>query len=128
MQEQSTYANSNLGHKLRKLRELRNFTQEKVAEHLGLSVAGYSRIERGEVKITLDKLEAISALLGLQTSDLLSFDESYFFSNHGNAYEKSFSVNRDEDAIAKIEKLYQDQIAQLKEKIAYLRSVIDKKL
>ena len=46
------------------MRELKNLTQEHLAEELGMSVSGYSRIERDEVKLSSDKLVKISEVLG----------------------------------------------------------------
>lgn len=43
--------------KVRKIRELKNFSQENMAEQLQMSVNGYEKIERGEVGLQMDKLE-----------------------------------------------------------------------
>ncbi len=68
-----------VGNKLKKLRELRNFTQAHIAEQLGISQSSYSTIESGEQDITLSRLEEISKLLGMRVEDVIAFDEKMVF-------------------------------------------------
>lgn len=76
-----------IGNKIKKVRELRNFTQQYMAEKLEMTTAGYSKIERDEVSVTFDKLEKISQILNIKLSNLIDFNENAFFQNatfHGN--------------------------------------------
>lgn len=57
--------------KIRQLRELKKITQEEFAEKLSMSPSGYSKIERGESKLNLDKLQKIADLLAVSIVDLL---------------------------------------------------------
>lgn len=61
--------------KIKTMRELKGWTQEDVAEKLELSVAGYSKIERGKTKLNLDKLEQIAQLFNLDIIELLSIND-----------------------------------------------------
>lgn len=60
---------------IRQLREQQHWTQEEMAERLGMSKNGYAKIERGESLPNLSRLEQIAAVLGvdwfylLKTSD-----------------------------------------------------------
>ncbi|MBL7838301.1 MAG: helix-turn-helix transcriptional regulator, partial [Bacteroidetes bacterium] len=54
-----------LGRRIRKLREMNDFSQEFIANELNMSISGYSRIERDEVKLTLDKLIIICRILDI---------------------------------------------------------------
>lgn len=121
MEEQTTYKPNSVGRRIRKIRELKNFTQEQVAEKLGMTISGYSRIEREEVAISIDKLERIAAILGVSTVDISSFDESVFFNNYGSASGQSFSVHKDVEAWTKLEMQYQNQIKLLEAEVEYLR-------
>ncbi len=47
----------NIGQSVKKFRELRNFTQEYMAEQLSISQQGYSKIERGEGEVSFNKIE-----------------------------------------------------------------------
>ena len=71
--------------KIRKIRELKNFSQENMAEQLQMSVNGYAKIERGEVGLQMDKLEKIADVLGMDVVDLLSVDKSLVFLNMVNS-------------------------------------------
>ena len=111
-------------HKIRKVRELRSLTQEKVANALGMTTSGYSRIERGEVKLSLNRLEQIAEVLGVLPLDLTSFDETIFFTNYGTAQDQSFSVTTDAEAMRNERATYEARIADLKEEIAFLRVLL----
>ena len=43
----------NVNEKIRIMREVRNWTQEEMAENLGMSHNCYAKIERGETKLYL---------------------------------------------------------------------------
>lgn len=60
--------------KIKFLREYYNFTQEYLADLLGISPNGYGRIERGEVDINLTKLEIIANAFNLKSSDLIGLE------------------------------------------------------
>lgn len=70
-----------IGNKVKKLRELRNYTQQYMADRLAMTSAGYSKIERDEVSITFDKLEKISEILDIPLNKLIEFDDKAFFQN-----------------------------------------------
>lgn len=42
---------------IKKYRELKGLTREVVASELDMSVSGYSKIERGEIDLTITKLQ-----------------------------------------------------------------------
>lgn len=57
--------------RLRFLREEAKLTQSEVAEHLCVSQAAYSRLEKGEVEIPLSKLFILSELYELPLHKLI---------------------------------------------------------
>lgn len=63
-----------LGPKLRTLRKIHGFKQEYVGNLLGLSQTGYSKIEVGEVDLTLKHLEKLADLYNTTPDKLLSAD------------------------------------------------------
>lgn len=71
---------------IKKFRELKNLTRDQLAEKLEMSVSGYSKLERGEVDISLNKLYKIAEALEVSVSQILSFDASQIFnvSNNNN--------------------------------------------
>lgn len=63
------------GERIRQLRLMRGYSQEYMAQRLGLSgQKQYSRYESGETKLDLARLEAILHVLGATLADLLSPD------------------------------------------------------
>lgn len=57
--------------RLRVLREGKLLTQRDVAERLGISQAAYSRLEKGEVEVSLNKLIKLSEVYGVDLTVML---------------------------------------------------------
>lgn len=57
--------------RIRGLREQAGMTQMQVAEVLGVSQAAYSRLEKGEVEISLSKLFVLSELYEISLRALM---------------------------------------------------------
>ena len=74
-----------LGYKIRKIRESKDFTQEYMAQQLNISQNVYSKLERGEVKITTDRLTMISEILQVPEESLLK-DDFNVFNIYNNTY------------------------------------------
>lgn len=72
--------------KIRNLREMHQFTQEEMAHKLNLSKNGYANIERGETKATLERLEQIASIFGIDVMDLVNYGEknTNFYDNSTN--------------------------------------------
>ena len=120
-----------IGVKIKKIRELRNYTQEYMAEQLGLSQAGYGNIERDDTEgVTLIRLKQIAKVLGIALQELLGFDEKTMFSGVVNNHATGGlnGVIFSNDNFERERKLYDAQIEQLKEENKYLKSLLDKKL
>lgn len=69
---------------IKKFRELKSVTRESLADELGMSLSGYSKLERGEVEITLSKIERIAQILEISIEQLLNFDISQVFNVTNN--------------------------------------------
>ena len=67
--------------KIKQIRELKNFTQEHVAIQLGLTTRAYSKIEAGQTQLTINRLNEISAILGIDPLEVLCFDDKQIFNN-----------------------------------------------
>jgi transcriptional regulator with XRE-family HTH domain len=57
--------------RMRALREYTGHTQVEVAERLGISQAAYSRLEKGEVEISLSKLIVLSEIYSVPLHEML---------------------------------------------------------
>ena len=63
------------GRRLRALRKLRMFTQEKLGERAGVSGKLVGQIERGDGNPTLDVIAGLAAGLDVDAHQLLDFEE-----------------------------------------------------
>ena len=61
-----------IGEKVRKYRKAKGFSQELLAEKVGISITHMSHIETGNTKLSLSVLVALANALEIQTDDLLS--------------------------------------------------------
>jgi transcriptional regulator with XRE-family HTH domain len=100
---------------IRAVRVLKNLSQEYVAETLGVSQSAYGKLERGETRVTWEKLERISEVLGTTPFLISSFRDA-------NAYQ----TNTDPQLAAEASEVYIRQnrdINQLKDKIEMLEEM-----
>ena len=75
---------SSIEEKIKNIRELKNLTQGYMAEKLGMSQAGYSKIESGATQLSYAKIVEISKILGVETEELLAFDSQKYFNSFNN--------------------------------------------
>ena len=61
--------------KIRTMRELRHWSQEEMAARLSMSTNGYAKLERGETRLNIPKLEQIAGVLDVDLNDLMSVSE-----------------------------------------------------
>lgn len=111
----------NVGDKIKKLRELKNFTQQYMADQLELSLSGYGKIERNETDISISKLERIANILHTDVNTILSFDEKHIFNFTNNQNANGIVQNHFTSQAELIDKMIQ----QYKEEIAHLKGIID---
>lgn len=62
--------NEMLGSRIKALRSAKNFTQEQVADQIGVSRQKYARIESGVNSITLDILSKVAEVLDVTVGDI----------------------------------------------------------
>ena len=115
-----------VGIKIRKLRELKGYSQEYVASQLGMVQTNYSKIERGETKdMTVKRLEEIAKVLEVDPSSILNFDEKQVFNStfnnqSGNQGDNIVWMN---NSFERERQQYESRIKELKEEIAFLREM-----
>lgn len=113
-----------IGHKIKKLRELKNLTQEHVATGIGISQGAYSRIELGDSEITFSKLEKIASVLDMKPEEIIAFNENMVFNVMNNEIGNGLVINNNQ--LSEGEKnLYVQQIELLKEEVEYLKKLLD---
>lgn len=66
-------SNKQIAKNLKQARREKRLTQEELARKAGISHNYYARIERVEVKPTVETLEKLIKALGVKSSDILPF-------------------------------------------------------
>lgn len=117
-----------LGNKIKKVREIKGFKQEYMAELLGISQPSYSKIETDEASVSQDRLEQIAKALEVSVADILAFDERIFFNqtdNKSSAIGYNNTVNQ-YGLTDNERKLYEDKIRLLEELLEIKKQEIEK--
>ncbi|WP_291152371.1 helix-turn-helix domain-containing protein [Flavobacterium sp. UBA7680] len=115
--------------KIKQIRELKNLTQEFVAESIGLTTRAYSKIECGETQLTINRLNEICAVLGVKSIELLEFDKNKIL-NPQKTSNTNCQNNNPLNCSYIQEKLicqYEETIQSLKDQIELLNILIQKK-
>lgn len=112
------------GETIRKLRNLRGWSEEYVAMQLGISQRQYSRLETGQAELKLSQLDAISGLLGLSTIDLLSFNERILFEarEEHDVADPNNGINKPP---LPVQEQYEARIDHLEKEIVFLRKQLE---
>lgn len=103
-----------------------------MAENLDMTVSGYSRIERGEVDLKINKLLLIKDLLNCQWSDLLDVTKSqvyYIGKDHQvdsvEISPEKLQLNYKSDYLDRYVAMLEKVNRQLEEEVERLRSMIN---
>ena len=112
---------TDIGMKIRKLRELKGYSQEYMSKKMAVSQRAYSKLERNETKLDWNKITDISSILEIDPMDLISFDDNLVFNNCTQSGKiKTINNNLDE----KLMSLYEERMEKLEEEVQFLRELI----
>ena len=117
---------------IRQLREKNDWSQEDMAERVGLSKNGYAKIERGETNLNLERLEQIANLFDLSVIDLIEMSDKSVvcmitdsINNSNNHYNGSETMAFENEKL-KLIISHKDEIIHQKEReITALNKLID---
>ena len=76
---------NNIGQKIKSLREKRNYTQEYMAEQLGITQSSYSKLEQDKSDLPVSRLFKIAEILEVNTEEyltLLGIQAEYVVTNN----------------------------------------------
>jgi transcriptional regulator with XRE-family HTH domain len=72
--------------KIRFLRESKDWSQEEMADKLNMSLSGYSKIERGDTKVSIPKLKKIAGVFETELMELMFLGEKHvYFTGNENS-------------------------------------------
>ena len=109
--------------KLKQIRELKNLSQEYIANQLGLSVRAYSKIETGETQLTINRLNEISRIMGVDPIEVLGFDDKNIFNINNSTGNNGYNYINFPD---KLVQQYEQTIQSLKEQIALMKLLMER--
>lgn len=110
-----------LGENIRKIRELKGFSQQVFGDELAISQKQVSRIETGKTSATFSLLIKICTVLGVDLKTLLNFDDKLVFNNNNNHQGGGEFIAYNNTEIDKVEKLYERLLKEKDEVIKRLR-------
>lgn len=83
----------------------KNYTQEYVADEIGISQSQYSRLEKGEISLDIEKVGKITKVLEISPQDIIEFSQ------------ENINVSKnDSDSLIEIKKLFEELVNILKNK------------
>ena len=119
-----------IGSKIKRIREMRGITQEEIAEDLNLTAQAYGRMERGETSISAERLGKIAEKLGVNTDEIMRYDENKFIisgnSNNGEASESNLQFNLNIYERDQTIEVLKDTITNQQEQIKFLQNQVEK--
>ena len=110
----------NINENIKRIRELKEYTQEYMALMLNITQTSYNRIEKGKSPLTCDKLEEIVSIFEMDLISIIKFESNPYIKND---FVKP-RTSPEQCDVSKIETLYRDTIALLEKLLA----ITDKEL
>lgn len=115
--------------KIKIMREMNQWTQEEVAEKLGMSTTGYAKIERGQTNVNVEKLKQIAQVFNLNVAQLLDDDERFVIcsigdnhSNYNNYFGTNEKLSLENEKLKQLLSAKESEIEALKKVIALLEN------
>lgn len=112
----------NMHDRIRMMREIRQWSQEDMADKMNMSLSGYAKLERGETKLHYDKLVQIAQIFNMNLVDLIDSEKGVvFFMNENGDHTQANYYSCDNSMAIEIEKLklqisHKDELLSQKEK------------
>lgn len=106
--------------RIRKIRRDKDFSQDYMAEVLGLSQSQYSRIENAECSVDIDKATKIAEILDVNPLDIVDFYNKQEFINCSQSGNIN-TINNNSD-FEEERKSYLEQIGELKKDKEFLKN------
>jgi transcriptional regulator with XRE-family HTH domain len=111
---------NNIGNKIRRLREQKGYSQESLAQELGLTQPSYARLEKQDERISITRLMQIAAILKTTVAELIDENSKNIIHQTNNKKAEAYNV----ETIINADK---EHIQSLKDEIAFLKKLLEKK-
>jgi len=120
------------GEKIKMIRELRNFSQEYVADKLRIKQNSYSKIENNQTKLTAEMLQKTASLFGVSPMDIINQQPAIVNmqpnqgTQHAIGYIETF-VSTQKELYEKFVASKDTEISRLSKRIEDLMKLLEKK-
>ena len=116
--------------RIKKIRKEKGISHEAMAFDLGISQVAYSKIEKNETKLTLERLYKIADILESKISDILGFETQkiyqHEFKDNSQNYQEIQNLHiENKEVYEKLIHSKDEQIKLLKEQITFYKSRIN---
>lgn len=117
--------------KIKFMRQVKELSQEQMAEKLGLSLNGYANIERGNADAPLSRIQQIADVFEMDLMELLSFGEKNVVVFVGNENHNVFQNSNSSELANELEKaqllleIKDKEIAMQRNEIEQLKKIIE---
>jgi len=105
----------NIGYNIKKIRELRNYSQEYVAQKLEISQPTYAKIENGTIIPKIDRLQRIAEILDIDMSFLLNTTNVFNIVFNATANQSGYINNQSNNVIdiEMLRKIIQEELKKI---------------
>ncbi len=113
-----------IGTNIRRFREIRSYTQDYMAEKIGISQSNYARMENNEIAVSPERLAKIAEILNTTEERISTFNENMIFNvtQGANSASGHNCTVHNYQISTEIKKLYDDKILLLEEKLRILEA------
>src|SRR5690554_281823 len=109
-----------IGTNIKRFRELKNISQDYMANALDISQSTYAKIENGQVTPKIDRLQQIASVLEVDLSTLLNTLNNFTFNFQKEANYSGYINNQ----YIELKEVYEKLIEKQQEEIEFLRSLL----
>jgi transcriptional regulator with XRE-family HTH domain len=112
-----------IGNNIRRFRELRDYSQDYMADKLDITQSSYGKIEREAVNLTFKRLQCIANILEIDLANLINPANQNIF----NQYNNETAIGHIENQRIEMREAYEKLMQSKDEQIALLKEMLDKK-
>lgn len=122
-------ASNSVGNKIRLIRMLKGLSQENISLELGVSQKAYSKIERGETKLSVNMIEKLGLIFQMSPQDILNFSAENFIQTNSTYNSQSGGNNHfslDNEHVNSLKNEISFLKLQISEKDIFIKSLLNK--
>lgn len=114
-----------LGTRIKNLREERNYSQDYLAQKLGITQKAYSKIETNQTRLSVDNLFKIAEALETSINKILDNDGSTIYNNYSTHNGEGIVIHK--TTSEKILELYEKLLKSKEDEISALKELLKAK-